>query len=102
MCGESSSKKHCRAVAAPPNITSEHCLASSDHALLHLLGQSRVAAQKLQGFASFSEASVHAKLLRAQQPPKSLEKIKVMFAENELQAQDLLCQVRVAGPKGDD
>ncbi|MBK7548779.1 MAG: S24 family peptidase [Rhodoferax sp.] len=29
-------------------------------------------------------------------------KIKVMFADNELQAEDLLCQVRVPGPKGDD
>ncbi len=58
--------------------------------------------KKLHEFASFSEASVHAKQLRVQQPSKSLEKIKVMFAENELQAQDLLCQVRVAGPKGDD
>jgi hypothetical protein len=30
------------------------------------------------------------------------EKIKIMFAEDALQAEDLLCQVRTPGPKGDD
>jgi len=58
--------------------------------------------KKLCDYASFSEASAQAKTMRAQQPSKTLEKIKVIFANNELQAEDLLLQVRIAGPKGDD
>jgi hypothetical protein len=34
--------------------------------------------------------------------PASGEQIKVMFAETEEQAVDLLCQPRSAGPSGDD
>ena len=29
-------------------------------------------------------------------------KVRVMFAENQEQAEDLLCQIREAGPAGDD
>ena len=58
--------------------------------------------EKLSEFGSFNAASAQAKTLRAQQPPGTTDKIKVMFADNELQAEDLLCQVRTPGPKGDD
>ena len=58
--------------------------------------------KKLSEFGAFSEASAHAKTLRAQQPAKTLEKIKVMFAETEDQAVDLMLQIRTPGPKGDD
>jgi hypothetical protein len=58
--------------------------------------------KKLRDYASFNEASAQAKAIRASQVPKTLEKIKVIFAENELQAEDLLLQVRTPGPKGDD
>jgi hypothetical protein len=59
--------------------------------------------RKLDQFERFAEASARAKALRAADaagmPPG---KVKVMFAENELQAEDLLSQVREAGPSGDD
>jgi hypothetical protein len=58
--------------------------------------------KKLSDYASFNEASAQAKALRASQAPKTLEKIKVIFADSELQAEDLLLQVRTAGPRGDD
>ncbi len=57
--------------------------------------------QKLAEFPGFKEASSHAKSLRAA-GCEPQEKIKVMFAENELLAEDLLCQVRDPGPAGDD
>lgn len=51
---------------------------------------------KLAQFPSFKEASAEAKCLRgeADQPAGSV--IKVMFADNELQAEDQLSQVREA------
>ena len=58
--------------------------------------------EKLATFDAFTEASAQAKTLRAAQSTDTSGKIKVMFAEDELQAEDLLCQVRVPGPKGDD
>ena len=57
---------------------------------------------KLAEFVTYNEASVHAKALRAGQTTDAPEKIKIMFADNELQAEDLLSQVRTPGPKGDD
>lgn len=53
-------------------------------------------------FDSFREASAQAKVLRAALTPGSGETIKVMFADSEDQAVDLLCQPRSAGPSGDD
>lgn len=53
-------------------------------------------------FDSFREASTQAKALRADLMPSSGEQIKVMFADTEDQAVDLLCQPRSAGPAGDD
>jgi hypothetical protein len=58
--------------------------------------------QKVTQFDRFGEASAHAKALRAADPPGTPGKVKVMFADNELQAEDLLSQVREAGPSGDD
>ena len=58
--------------------------------------------EKLAEFASFSQASAHAKSLRSGQALAPGAKVKVMFAENQELAEDLLCQVRDAGPTGDD
>lgn len=58
--------------------------------------------EKLAEFGSFKEASVQAKSLRAAQAGSGAAKIKVMFADNEDLAIELLCQVRLAGPTGDD
>jgi hypothetical protein len=58
--------------------------------------------RKLSQFERFREASAEAKALRAADPPGAPGKVKVMFADNELQAEDLLGQVREAGPSGDD
>ena len=61
---------------------------------------------KLGEFTAFKEASAHAKALRAAAPAPGQaaprDRIKVMFAEHEEQAVDLLCQVRDPGPIGDD
>jgi hypothetical protein len=58
--------------------------------------------EKLSEFEAFRDASAHAKGLRAAQDGDLPGKIKVMFADNERQAEELLCQVRSPGPKGDD
>lgn len=58
--------------------------------------------KKLDQFERFAEASAQAKALRAADAPGTPGKVKLMFAENELQAEDLLSQVREAGPSGDD
>jgi hypothetical protein len=57
---------------------------------------------KLCEFDSFGPASAQAKILRTAEPTDPAIKIKVMFADNELQAEEMLCQPRAAGPKGDD
>ncbi|MDO8320775.1 hypothetical protein [Rhodoferax sp.] len=57
---------------------------------------------QLSAHASFAEASGQAKTLRLQPDLPATDKIKVIFADTPLQAEDLLCQVRTAGPKGDD
>ena len=58
--------------------------------------------EKIAAFEAFAEASAHAKALRASQSADQPGNIKVMFAEDELQAEDLLCQVRDAPPRGDE
>lgn len=58
--------------------------------------------EKLSEFDTFQVASAQAKALRATQAENAPGKIKVMFAETELQAEDLLCQVRTPAPLGDD
>ena len=55
--------------------------------------------RKIAAFPAFKEASVEAKRLRA----ADATNVKVIFAENELQAEDMLSQVRPAPPMiGDD
>jgi len=55
--------------------------------------------QKIADYPSFKEASTEAKRRRATDGAN----VKVVFADNELQAEDLLSQVRVAPPLiGDD
>lgn len=58
--------------------------------------------EQLSDHESFAEASRQAKMLRLQPDLPATDKIKVIFADTPLQAEDLLCQVRSAGPKGDD
>ena len=58
---------------------------------------------KLGEFAAFRDASAHAKAQRAAATQGTAGRVKVMFAENELIAEDLLSQVREPGPMtGDD
>jgi hypothetical protein len=54
--------------------------------------------EKMALHESFAEASVQAKKLRAEAGPAHDSKVKVIFAENELQAEDLLSQVRAKQP----
>lgn len=59
--------------------------------------------EKLQVFEVFKEASAFAKQQRASQVLPEGTVIKVIHAENELVAEDLLSQVREAPPRiGDD
>lgn len=58
--------------------------------------------EKQAEFAAFRDASAHAKALRAAGDGPASGKVKVMFAENPEQAEDLLCQVRDPGPSGDE
>lgn len=58
--------------------------------------------EKVAEFASFKDASARAKALRAERVAVPGSRIRVMFAEHEQAAEDLLCQVREPGPVGDD
>jgi len=58
--------------------------------------------EKLAEFTAFRDASAHAKTLRATKALMPDAKVKLMFADNQQLAEDLLCQVREAGPTGDD
>jgi hypothetical protein len=58
--------------------------------------------EKLAEFVSFPEASSLAKSLRAAHAGEDRLLIKVMFAQNQEQAEDLLCQIREPRPAGDD
>jgi hypothetical protein len=56
---------------------------------------------RLAEFDAFREASAHAKAVRTQDPQAG--RVKVMFADNQLAAEDLLSQPREPGPSiGDD
>ena len=57
--------------------------------------------EKLAEFAAFREASAHAKALRLAQDGAE-GRIKVMLADNQQLAEDLLCQTRDPGPSGDE
>jgi len=59
--------------------------------------------EKLNAFDVFKDASAYAKEQRAAQNLAEGQIIKVIHAENELMAEDVLSQVREAPPKiGDD
>jgi hypothetical protein len=59
--------------------------------------------EKLTQFDIFKDASTEAKHLRKQADLPAGALVKVIFAENELQAEDLLNQVREGEPiTGDD
>ena len=58
--------------------------------------------EKITEFGFFKHASAEAKRLRQASDLPAGTLVKVIFAENELQAEDLLGQVREAGPSGDD
>lgn len=54
--------------------------------------------EKVDSFAGFKEASAFAKALRAGMTAADNYTVKVIFAEDELQAEDLLTQVREPEP----
>lgn len=58
--------------------------------------------QMLEQQAAFSAASARAKLLRAEGAAGAEGAIKVIFADSELHAEDLLSQVRAAQPNPAD
>ena len=58
--------------------------------------------EKLAEHGAFAQASAQAKSMRVAQQAGTPGKIKVIFADTELQAEDLLCQVRDPGPSGDE
>ena len=58
--------------------------------------------EQLAEFDAFQEASAHAKSLRAALAAEPGVRIRLMFADSPLQAQDQLLQVRDPGPIGDD
>ena len=58
--------------------------------------------KKMEQHDTFREASNRAKKLRGELAEDVSYTIKVMFAETELHAEDLLNQVRVAGPNPQD
>ena len=58
--------------------------------------------EKLEQHAAFRDASARAKQLRAALAASEQAAIKVIHAENELQAEDLLSQQRAAQPNPDD
>ncbi len=53
-------------------------------------------------YASFPEASREAKALRASEPGQPGRRVRVIFADNPLAAEDLLLQVREPPPGGED
>lgn len=54
--------------------------------------------EKLSDFPKFAQASADAKKRRTEMDLSDGQIIKVMFAENELEAEDLLSQVREVPP----
>ena len=58
--------------------------------------------QSIAQYPSFPEASRAAKALRAAEPGQPGRRVRVVFADNALAAEDLLLQVRDAPPGGDD
>lgn len=53
---------------------------------------------KVDEFSMFKDASAHAKAMRREIAPSDDYQVKVVFADNELHAEDLLSQVREQPP----
>jgi hypothetical protein len=58
--------------------------------------------ERLAEFEVYADASARAKSLRGELAAGSPARIKVMFAADLQAAEDLLLQVREAGPAGDE
>ncbi len=58
--------------------------------------------EKLEQHEAFRDASNRAKQMRSELPGDAACIIKVVFAENELHAEDLLSQVRAPAPNPQD
>lgn len=58
--------------------------------------------EKIEEHAAFRDASAGAKALRAALGPAGGASIKMILADNELQAEDLLSQQRAPQPNPDD
>lgn len=59
--------------------------------------------EKLEQHAAYRDASARLKELRQELPPGATVTVRMIHAANELLAEDLLNEVRVAGPQlGDD
>lgn len=58
--------------------------------------------EKLEQHDGFRDASARAKALRATLTPAAAGSIKVILADNELHAEDLLSQQRAPQPNPDD
>lgn len=58
--------------------------------------------EKLEQHPAFRDASARAKALRANLGPAEQGSIKMILADNELQAEDLLSQQRAPQPNPDD
>ena len=58
--------------------------------------------EKLEQYPAFRDASARAKVLRAAPAPAEKCSIKVILADNELHAEDLLSQQRSPQPNPDD
>jgi hypothetical protein len=58
--------------------------------------------EALGHYASFPEASRQAKAIRAATPGPPGRRVRVIFADDALQAEDLLLQVRDPLPGGED
>jgi hypothetical protein len=60
------------------------------------------APKKLAEFDSFKDAGIQAKALRGAPELAPGSSVKIIFAQDEAQALDLLSQVRERAPAGDD
>jgi len=59
--------------------------------------------EKLEEHTVYRDASSRAKQLRSELPPEGGVTVKMIFADSELHAEDLLNQIREAAPElGDD
>jgi len=58
--------------------------------------------EKLEQHAAFRDASARAKVLRAESASAEAGSIKMILADNELHAEDLLSQQRSPQPNPDD